>query len=159
MIERGSKKAKEVSREDSAPVTTHPASSTPTKPTYFIKAKDFTVLAGYVASSEKPIVQAPSTLIKVLDRATAPRKEHYSYRNHGRERRSAEATESDNTHAHFPGALERTRKILKPRMHPKMIDTQLTKTASEKVSTQNTKFNKDDKLCHTFKTLELLEPS
>lgn len=79
--------------------------------TYTIAVKDFIPLAEYIVVFRDPPVRVPSSLVHVLDRAIALRREHISWLNEfGR-------TSRGNGHILFLGILEQVREILVPRIH------------------------------------------
>lgn len=135
---------KEASSTGSAPIVVPSKSKTPT---YIIKIKEFVSLAEYIVACTKPLIQVPTTLVRVLDRAILLRK------NFGAETGS---NISDEGHAYFRGILEKTREVLKPRSPSETVNDRLTKPVS---ATDAADEAQSEDIQNIFDKLDLEEPS
>jgi len=124
------------------------ASSEPESPTYIIKVKEFVSLAEYIVACTKPLVQVPTSLVKVLDRAILLRK------NFGSE--TAAPDVSDEGHAYFRGILEQTREVLRSRSPSETVNDRLTKPVSD---IEAADVAQSEEIQNIFDKLDLQEPS
>ena len=152
------KQAKRAGKEN-APQPKTP-NSTADAPKYTIKVKDFAALAECIARFNKPAVKVPLTVVEVLNRSINLRLQHNTWsRAQAESRASTSVEESNQSHAHFLGILERTREILKPRMPSETIDDFLSKppSGSGDLATSDTQAN--GRLGNLFDNLDIQEPS
>ena len=127
---------------------------------YTIKVKDFAALAECIAGFNKPVVKVPATVVKVLNRAIRLRQQHHTWsRVQAESQLSADFEESNQSHAHFLGILERTREILKPRMPSEMIDDFLSKPYSSSSDQGRSDTRGNDQISNMFDNLDIQEPS
>lgn len=133
----------------------------PAGASYIIKVRDFTNLAEYIAGFSKPVVEVPKSIVKVLDRAIELRKRHgvYSRRRKGSEEPTDQEINSDESHLHFLGILERIREILKPRMPSDMIDDFLSKPLSGVEINGDPEGQITSPIGNKFSNLDIHEPS
>ena len=152
------KQAKRAGKEN-APQPKTP-NSTADAPKYTIKVKDFAALAECIARFNKPAVKVPLTVVEVLNRSINLRLQHNTWsRAQAESRASTSVEESNQSHAHFLGILERTREILKPRMPSETIDDFLSKppSGSSDKATSDTQAN--GQISNMFDHLDIQEPS
>ena len=129
-------------------------------PKYTIKVKDFAALAECIARFNKPAVKVPLTVIEVLNRSINLRQQHNTWsRAQAESGASTSVEESNQSHAHFLGILERTREILKPRMPPETIDDFLSKPPSGSSDQATTDTQASGQISNMFDNLDIQEPS
>lgn len=134
--------------------------STANAPKYIIKVSDFATLANCIARFNKPVVKVPVEVVKVLHRAIDLRQQHYSWaRAQADSEPSTDVEESNQSHAHFLGILERTREILKPRMPSEMIDDFLSKPSSRSSNQEKPDTQANGQISNMFDKLDIQEPS
>lgn len=135
---------KEASSTGSAPIVVPSKTKTPT---YIIKIKESVSLAEYIVACTKPLIQVPTTLVRVLDRAILLRKNF-----------SAETGSNifDEGHAYFRGILEKTREVLKPRSPSETVNDRLTKPVS---AIDAADVARSEDIQNIFDKLDLEEPS
>ncbi|KAF6235008.1 hypothetical protein HO173_006938 [Letharia columbiana] len=149
------KKAKDVAKEDAAPLKDLQISAD--APKYTIQVKDFVTLAECIARFTKPAVEVPATLARALNRAVELRQQHNTW---CRSRVEAErSVDSNKSHAYFLDILERTREILKPRMPPELIDDFLSKPSSNGNGQGNSDTQINGQISNMFVGLDIQEPS
>lgn len=117
---------------------------TQAKKIYIIARKDFVTLADFIASFNRPPVQAPAALLALLNRAIALRKRHARWYAHDL---SDKNLKSNATHDHFVGVLEKVRETLKPRSQSH-ISTPSTETQDDYAAASS-----------LFDSLKIEEPS
>ena len=129
-------------------------------PKYTIKVKDFAPLAECIARFNKPAVKVPLTVAEVLNRAINLRQQHHTWaRAQAESAASTGVEESNQSHAHFLGILERTREILKPRMPPETIDDFLSKPSSGSSHQATSDLQANGQISNMFDDLDIQEPS
>ena len=132
-------------------------------PKYTIKVKDFTALAECIARSTKPAVKVPVPVIKVLNRAIDLRQQHHTWsRAQAESEASAGVEESNQSHAHFLGILERIREVLKPCMPSETINDFLLQpslyAAGQQPQSQQVQ-QVNGQISNMFDNLDIQEPS
>ena len=134
--------------------------STPNDSKYTIKVKDFAALAECIARFDKPAVKVPLTVVEVLNRSINLRQQHNTWsRAQAESKASTSVEESNQSHAHFLGILERTREILKPRMPPETIDDFLSKPPSGSSDRAISDTQASGQISNMFDNLDIQEPS
>ena len=140
--------------------SSHHSDSAENAPKYTIKVRDFATLAECIARFNKPVVKVPVAVVKVLNRAIDLRQQHYSWaRAQADSEPSTDVQESNQSHAHFLGILERTREILKPRMPSEMIDDFLSKPSSRSSNQEKPDTQANGQISNMFDKLDIQEPS
>lgn len=136
------------------------ADSPPAKPSYIIKVRDFTTLAEYIVGFTKPVIKVPAHLVNALDRAIELRSQHNVL---SREQKDsdvpAKGVNTDESHLHFLGILERTREILKPCMPSDLIDDALCKPPSGISANRDPEERIMSRTRNRFDNLDIQEPS
>ena len=152
------KQAKHAGKENAPPpkIPNSPADA----PKYTIKVKDFAALAECITRFKKPAVKVPLTVVEVLNRAINLRLQHNTW-SHAQAESAASTSveESNQSHAHFLGILERTREILKPRMPPETIDDFLSKPSSGSSDQATSDTQANGQMSNMFENLHIQEPS
>ena len=152
------KQAKHAGKEN-APSPKDP-SSPADAPKYTIKIKDFAALAECISRFNKPAVKVPATVVKVLNRAIELRQQHHTWsRAQAESAASTSVEESNQSHAHFLGILERTREILRPRMPSEMIDDFLAKPSSRLGDQSRSDAQANGQISNMFDNLDIQELS
>lgn len=152
------KKVKSEAKADAAPAKD--ASNPVDTPKYTIKVKDFTALAECITRFTKPVVKVPVALSKVLNRAIELRQQHNTWsRGQAESGPSVDVEESNESHAHFLGILERTREILKPRMPSELIDDFLSKPSPIQSGQEKPDTQTNEQIGNMFDKLDIQEPS
>ena len=152
------KQAKHAGKENAPPpkIPNSPAGA----PKYTIKVKDFAALAECIARFKKPAVKVPLTVVEVLNRAINLRLQHNTWsRAQAESAASTSVEESNQSHAHFLGILERTREILKPRMPSETIDDFLSKPSSGSSDQATSDTQANGQMSNMFDNLDIQEPS
>lgn len=142
------KKAQDASKGKQSSSETSAKASDVEPPTYTIKVKEFISLADFIVGFAKPLVEVPTALIKVLDRAIKLRKEFGSA--------VGESGKSDGGHAHFLGILEKTRELLKPRSPAESVDD---RPAKPNADDEAGGAKEQDEIANIFASLDIEEPS
>ncbi|KAK3947403.1 hypothetical protein QBC32DRAFT_365795 [Pseudoneurospora amorphoporcata] len=126
---------------------TQASTSTATPPTqakpYILAVADFVPLADFIVRSTKPTISISPAVVSILDRAISARSNFG--RLLGMQQDIELDTESDSTHKHFVGILEKVRKIL------------VSKMLSSSSTTDKVEVFED--LSNRFSGLEIQQPS
>ncbi|KAK8195700.1 uncharacterized protein BKA78DRAFT_342461 [Phyllosticta capitalensis] len=108
---KGKKKTKARSQQPKPVQPPEPQTtpSAPRKPSYLISIPAFTILAEFIAKSKNPVVQAPTSLVHVLDRAISLRKQ---FSKSLTDKATPKNGWADKSHSYFVHVLEEVKKIL-----------------------------------------------
>lgn len=132
----------------------------PAKASYTIKVQDFTALAGYIASSSKPVIKVPGSVVETLNRAIELRSQHNSwFREQNASDKPIEEVKADENHSYFLGILERTLEILRPHMPSDMINDLLCEPLSELGVNEDPGEKTTSQIRNIFDSLDVQEPS
>ena len=155
------KEAKQAAQAQGAKAAPSSAQGAQSGPVYVIGTKDFISLAEYIVAFTKPVVEVPTSLVKVLDRAIKLRKGHNDWSRETKATgKAADRLKSDETHSYFLGILEQTREILRPRMLADVTDDALSKPPADLSVASEQTDAASHKIAHNrFDNLEFEEPS
>ena len=145
--------------KENAPPTKIP-NSPASAPKYTIKVKDFTAFAECIARFNKPAVKVPLTVVQILNRAINLRQQHNTWSRAQPESAASNSVEESNqSHAHFLGILERTREVLKPCMPPETTNDFLSKPSSGSSNKATSAAQTNGQISNMFDNLDIEEPS
>lgn len=124
---------------------------------YIIRVKDFVTLAECIARFDKPVVEVPVTVVKVLSRAIELRRQNPIWNAVRADFMDVE--KNNQSHADFLDILERTREILKPRMPSKILDDFSLTPSLKSGDQEDSDARADEHISKKFDSLDVQEPS